>query len=188
VEKIFPDETFLAELKGLSPGFYGRRRIAMGPDNSIYVVDQGHARIVRLSADGHLLAAWGTKGTADGQFDDPTSVAVDPTTNKVYVADPRNRRIQVFDANGKFLEKWSVSEWGQPAGFEDLAIDSKLGRLYASSTHVDNVLVFDLKGTRSNSLTPKPLGKPQGPSALALANQKLYVLDVEGSRVSEIDL
>src|SRR5438046_2950128 len=42
------------------------------------------------------------------------------------------------------LTKWSMPEWGQPVGFEDLAIDSQTGRLYASSTHLDTVLVFDL--------------------------------------------
>ncbi len=72
-----------------------------------------------------VLAVWGSDGNGDGQFNDPTSVTVDPATNKVYVADPINRRIQVFDENGKFLTKWSVPEWGPPAGFEDLAIDSK---------------------------------------------------------------
>ena len=58
-------------------------------------------------------------------------------TNKVYVADPINKRIQIFDENGKFLTKWSVPEWGQPVGFEDLAIDSQTGRLYASSTQYE---------------------------------------------------
>jgi DNA-binding beta-propeller fold protein YncE len=135
-----------------------------------------------------VLATWGTSGNGDGQFNDPTSVAVDPTTNKVFVADPRNKRIQVFDSNGKFLTKWVIPEWGQPAGFEDLATDSNAGRLYASSTHMDAVLVFDLNGTRNGSLTPKPPDKLEGPSALALANRKLYVLNMAGNRVSEIDL
>jgi sugar lactone lactonase YvrE len=187
VEKLSPDGTFLAEWKGPEPGLYGPRRIAIGPDNSLYVVDQGHARIVRLSTDAQALGAWGTKGTGDGQFDDPTSVAVDPTTSKVYVADPRNSRIQVFDSNGKFLQKWSVREWGAEVGFEDLAIDSKAGRLYASSAHMNAVFIFDLNGTRVGSLMPKPPDKLEGPSALALANRKLYVSDMAGNRVSEID-
>jgi DNA-binding beta-propeller fold protein YncE len=135
-----------------------------------------------------VLTVWGDKGTGDGQFDDPTSVAFDSTANKVYVADPRNRRIQVFDSNGKFVTKWSVPEWGQPVGFEDLAIDSKAGRLYASSTHMDSLLVFDLNGTRIGTVMPKPPDKLEGPSALALANRKLYVLNMAGNRVSEIDL
>ena len=131
---------------------------------------------------------WGSDGNGDGEFNDPTSVAVDPATNKVYVADPINKRIQVFDENGKFLTKWSVPEWGEPVGFEDLAIDSQAGRLYASSTHLDAVLVFDLKGTRIGSLTPKPPDKLEGPSALALTDRKLYVLNMAGNRVSVIDL
>jgi DNA-binding beta-propeller fold protein YncE len=188
VQKLAPDGTFVAEWKGPEPGFYGPRRIAIGPDDSIYVVDQGHTRIVKFSPDGKVLSVWGTKGTGDGQFDDPTSVAVDPTANKVYVADPINKRIQVFDSNGKFLTKWSIPEWGRPAAFEDLAIDSKAGRLYASSAHIDAVLIFDLNGTRLGTLTPKAPDRLQGPSALALANRKLYVLNMHGNSVSAIDL
>jgi DNA-binding beta-propeller fold protein YncE len=188
VQKLAPDGTFIAEWKGPEPGFYGPRRIAIGPDDSNYTVDQGHNRIVKFGADGRALAVWGTTGNGDGQFNDPTSVAVDPNNNKVYVADPRNKRIQVFDENGKFVTKWSVPEWGQPVGFEDLVIDPKAGRLYASSNHLDAVLVFDLKGTMIGSLTPKSPDRLDGPSALALTDRKLYVLNMNGNRVSVIDL
>jgi DNA-binding beta-propeller fold protein YncE len=188
VQKLAPDGTFMAEWKGPEPGFYGPRRIAIGADDSIYVVDQGHNRIAKFSPDGHVLASWGTAGNGDGQFNDPTSVTVDPATNKVYVADPRNKRIQVFDSAGKFLTKWSVPEWGPPVGFEDLAIDSQTGRLYASSAHISTVFVFDLNGTKIGTLTPKPPDKLEGPSALALANRKLYVLNMGGNHVSSIDL
>jgi DNA-binding beta-propeller fold protein YncE len=188
VLKLAADGGLIAEWKGPEPGFYGPRRIAIGPDDSIYVVDQGRNRIVKFSPDGEVLTTWGTTGTGDGQFNDHTSVAVDPKTNKVYVADPINRRIQVFDSNGKFLAKWSVPEWGQPVGFEDLAIDSQRGRLYASSAHMPAVLIFDLNGTRIGSLAPKPPEKLEGASALALTDGKLYVLNMAGDRVSAIDL
>ena len=188
VLKLAPDGGLLAEWKGPELGFYGPRRIAIGPDDSIYVVDQGRNRIVKYSSDGQVLATWGGGGRGDGQFNDHTSVTVDPTTNKLYVADPRNSRIQVFDSNGKFLTKWAVPEWGQSAGFEDLVVDSHTGRLYASSAHMPAVLIFDLNGTRLGSLTPKPPDKLEGPSALALMNRKLYVLNMAGNRVSVIDL
>ncbi len=188
VQKLAADGTSIAEWKGPDAGFYGPRRIAIGPDESIYVVDQGRTRIVKFNPDGKVLTAWGTKGNGDAQFDDPTSVAVDPTTNKVYVADPHNKRIQVFDANGKFLTKWEMPEWGRPAGFEDLAIDSKLGRLYASSANINAVFIFDLNGTRIGSVTPKPPDQLEGPSALALTDRKLYVLNMAGNRVIVIDL
>jgi DNA-binding beta-propeller fold protein YncE len=188
VQKMASDGTLVDEWKGPDPGFYGPRRIAIGPDDSIYVVDQGRTRIVKFSPDGRVLATWGTKGNGDGQFDDHTSVAVDPRTNKVYVADPRNKRIQVFDSNGKFLGKWPMPEWQRLYGFEDLAIDSKAGRLYASSANMDAVLVFDLNGNRMGSVRPNRPEKLDGPSALALVDRKLYVLCMLGNHVSQIDL
>ena len=112
VQKLAPDGTFIAEWKGPEPGFYGPRRIAIGPDDSIYVVDQGHNRIAKFSPDGEVLSTWGSNGNGDGQFNDPTSVAVDPATNKVYVADPRNKRIQVFDAEWKICDQMVSARMG----------------------------------------------------------------------------
>src|SRR6184192_2183154 len=89
VQKLAPNGTFIAEW---APGFYGPRRIAIGPDDSLYVVDQGLTRIVKFSPDGRVLTTWGSAGHGDGQFADHTSVAVDPTSNQVYVADPINSR------------------------------------------------------------------------------------------------
>jgi sugar lactone lactonase YvrE len=188
VEKLSADGKLITEWRGPDVGFYGPRRIAIGSDDSVYVVDQGRTRIVKFSPSGQVLTVWGTKGSGDGQFDDPAAVAVDPKTNKVYVADPRNKRIQVFDSDGKFLTKWAVPEWGGPYGFEDLAIDSSNGRLYASSANMNAVLIFDLNGNRIRSLTPKPPDALDGPSALALANGKLFVLNMHGNRVTVIDL
>jgi sugar lactone lactonase YvrE len=188
VQKLAPDGTFLAEWSGPEPGFYGPRDVAIGADDSIYVVDQGHSRIVKFDPNGKVLATWGRKGNGDGEFDDPTSVAVDPTSNKVYVADPRNRRIEVFDTNGKFIAKWLVEEWRAPAGwyFQDLALDSKAGFLYASSG--DQVLVFDLSGNKLRSLMPNPPDKLESASSLVLLKNSLYVLNTFPSRVSRIEL
>jgi DNA-binding beta-propeller fold protein YncE len=106
----------------------------------------------------------------------------------VYVADPVNSRIEVFDSNGKFLSKWSVPEWREALGFEDLAIDPDRSRLYASSAHMNSILIFDLQGNRLGTLTPTPPDKLDGPSALALAKDKLFVLNNGSSRVSVIVL
>ena len=188
VEKLAPDGTVIDEWKGPDPGFYGPRRIAIGPDNSVYVVDQGRTRVVKFGPDGRVLTVWGSKGNGDGQFDDHTSIAVDPKTNKVYVADPINRRIQIFDSNGRFITKWIIPEWGRSHGFEDLVIDSQTNRLYASSANMDSVLIFDLNGNKIGSLAPRPPDRLDGPSALALLGRKLYVLNMRGNRVTVIDL
>ena len=174
VRKLAPDGTFIAEW---APALYGPRKIAIGPDDSIYVVDSGHSRIVKFSPDGQVLASWGSMGSRDGQFRGPNSVGVDSATNKVYVADSENSRIQVFAPDGKFLAKWSVPEWGKSYGYEDLAIDSQRDRLYASSANMDTILVFDLHGNRIGTLTPTPPDRLDEPSGLALAKDKLFVLN-----------
>jgi DNA-binding beta-propeller fold protein YncE len=188
VERLAPNGTVLDDWEGPPPGFYGPRRIAIGPDDSLYIVDQGRTRIVKLNLKGQVLTTWGSGGSGDGQFNDHTSVAVDPATNKVYVADPRNSRIQIFDSNGNFLTKWSIPEWKQPHGFEDLAIDSQRSRLYASSMHMNRILSFNLEGIRLGTLTPQPPDKLDQPSAIALAKDKLLVLDTGSARVSVIPL
>jgi DNA-binding beta-propeller fold protein YncE len=109
----------------------------------------------------------------------------------VYVADPENGRIQIFDINGQFVTSWSVPEWRPIKGawyMQHLVIDPKLRRLYVTSTQTDEVLVFNLNGTRIASLRPKPPDKLEGASALALVNRKLYVLCTFANRVVEIHL
>jgi sugar lactone lactonase YvrE len=185
VLKLAPDGSSIAEW---APALYGPRKIAIGPDDSIYVVDSGRNRIVKFSPNGQVLASWGSEGSGDGQFSGLSSVAIDSANNRVYVADAMNGRIQVFDSDGKFLAKWSVPEWGQSHGYEDLAIDSQTGSLYASSAHVNSILVFDLQGNRVGTFTPTAPDKLEGPSALALSNDKLFVLNAASARVSVIDL
>jgi len=188
VQKLKPDGSFLAEWKGPDPGFYGPRDIAIGPDNSVYVVDEGHTRIVKCDPNGKTLAIWGVKGGDDGQFADPTSVAVDGKHDRVYVADPRNKRIEVFDTNGKFIAKWVVEEWSGPSGwyFQDLAVDSSTELLYASSG--DQVLVFDLAGKKITSVRPVPPERLEGASSLVLLKGSLFVVNTFSARLSRIEL
>ena len=188
VQKLKPDGTFLSELKGPDPGFFGPRDIFIGPDNSILVLDQGNARIVRFDSNGKVAAVWGSRGQEDGQFSEASSVAVDGKNSRVYVADPRNKRIEIFDTNGKFIAKWPVEQW-QATGwyFQALVIDSQAGRLYASSP-TDEILVFDLTGKKIGALRPKPPDKLEGASCLVLVKGKLYVLNTYAGRVSVIEL
>ncbi len=189
IQKLKSDGTFLAEWKGPEPGFYGPRDLSVGPDNSVYVVDQGHARIVKFDSNGKVLAVWGGPGQNDGQFIEPTSVAVDGKNNRVYVSDPRSMRIEVFDTNGKFLSKWLVNEWGGPAGwyFQDLVVDSTAGVLYASSNSTDDVFVFDLNGNRVKSLKPIYPDKVAGAGAMALQQRSLYIINTFPARVTRIE-
>ena len=96
VQKLMPNGTFVAEWKGPELSFYGPSDVSIGNDGAVYVVDEGHARIVKLDTNGTVLAVWGEKGTGDGQFNNPTSVAVDANNDR----DVRRRSIK--SANRSF--------------------------------------------------------------------------------------
>lgn len=70
--------------------------------NSIYIVEQGKNRLVRIDHTGKLIATIGGKGSGDYQFSKP--VDVDATNGlKIFVTDYNNRRVQVFDRRGQYL-------------------------------------------------------------------------------------
>jgi DNA-binding beta-propeller fold protein YncE len=189
VEKYAADGRFLTEWRGPAPGFYGPRDIWVSKDDFLYVVDQGRARVAKLDVNGNTVAVWGSPGTGDGQFNEPTTVTVDTKRDRVYVADPRNRRVQVFDTKGKFVTKWPVPEW-QPDGwsFQDIVVDPETERLYLISPATDEVLVYGANGVKQGVLRPEPPNNLEGASALTLANGKLYVVCAFSDRVETINL
>jgi hypothetical protein len=55
-----------------------------------------------------VLVQWGTKGAGNGQFDEPSGLAVG-TLGEVYVADDKNCRVQVFREDGSYVGQWGRS-------------------------------------------------------------------------------
>ncbi len=113
VMKFSPDGELLLELgvkgkAGTDERHFNRPAdVAFGPQGHVYVADgYGNARVVKLSAQGRYVTAWGKPGTGPGEFNVVHSVAVD-STGKVYASDRENNRIQVFDSGGRLLKIWT---------------------------------------------------------------------------------
>lgn len=77
---------------------------AASPDGRYYVLDAGSAQVQSYAADGSYITSFGSRGSADGQFelgdgfettDFSGSIVVDDD-GFIYVADMGNRRIQKF--------------------------------------------------------------------------------------------
>ncbi|MCC6342799.1 MAG: hypothetical protein IT166_11395 [Bryobacterales bacterium] len=88
--------------------------LAFHPNGDFYVSDgYVNSRIVRYHMDGTYVQDWGKKGAGDGEFDIAHDVAID-SRGRIYAADRNNSRVQIFDADGKFLAKWTDlgSPWG----------------------------------------------------------------------------
>jgi DNA-binding beta-propeller fold protein YncE len=76
--------------------------VAWDAAGNIFVADGlGNSRIAKFDKDGKFVKSWGKKGTANGEFANVRSIAVDAQGN-VYAADGGNQRIQVFDNDGNF--------------------------------------------------------------------------------------
>jgi hypothetical protein len=95
-----------------------------------------------------FLHKWGSFGSGDGQFNAPTSIAVD-WVGLVYVADSGNNRIQVFDGEtGAFLDKWGTYGVGDGQFDQPLAVGCGwCSQVYVADTGNDRVQRFMSDGS-----------------------------------------
>jgi DNA-binding beta-propeller fold protein YncE len=110
--------------------------------NGDYYVSDGYvnSRVVLFGRDGIFKKQWGAKGTADGEFNLVHDVAID-AKRRVYVADRENWRVQVFDADGKFLAKWT--DVGSPWG---LYYAAKENAIYMCDGYTNRIVKLNLDG------------------------------------------
>ena len=180
--------------------------IAVDDAGFVYVVDRDNNRIEKFDSDGDFVLTWGkdvnqaggdvctasdtcqagTSGSADGQFNIPSGLAVDSAGN-VYVADALNDRIQKFSSSGTFIDKWGTH--GSANGQFDLPIDvatDSLGEVYVTDSSNNRVQRFTSTGTflgKWGSAGSAP-GQFQSPSRLAIDSQRnVYVSDTGNDRI-----
>lgn len=137
-----------------------------------------------------FLFEWGEAGNADGQFSEPSGIAIDSSGN-VYVADSLNDRIQKFDNQGAFILKWGIAGGGighfdSPQG---IAIDSS-DRIYVVDRSNNRVQKFDHNG---NFITAwgspgSTNGNFDRPFGVAVdSSDYVYVTDSGNHRVQKFD-
>ena len=100
-----PDGNVLSSWgEGILKGPHG---VTIGPDYSLYRVDDGDQTVRKFTPDGKVLMTIGTPGQAAQfqgglPFNRPTKAALDPKTGGIYVADGYgNSRIHKYSPEGK---------------------------------------------------------------------------------------
>jgi hypothetical protein len=82
--------------------------VAWDSEGNTYITDGYiNSRVAKYDRNGDWVKSWGSKGTGQGQFNTPHSIAID-RQNNVYVGDRGNHRVQVFDTDGNFKRMFSV--------------------------------------------------------------------------------
>lgn len=144
------DSTSKYKFKGIfiSPaqsGFQGRITGIAFAGGNFYCVDTPNHRVLCFDRQGKLQSSFGKRGTAGGEFNFPTHIAVDKEF--IYVTDALNFRCQVFDYTGKFIR--SIGTPGRGGGNfskpKGIAVDSQQ-RIFVADAMFDNVQIFDFQG------------------------------------------
>ena len=87
--------------------------IAIQSNGNYIITDVDRHMVSVHRSDGSLLTQFGTWGSGDYQFNNPSYVALDKD-DKIYVSDNCNNCVKIFDAKGVFLRKFSISSSKQP--------------------------------------------------------------------------
>ena len=136
----YKDELYPVLAEGKEIGSQGMKAITFDSNNNFYVISTNN-KILKYSSIGNFINFYGSNGTEDGRFNQPSAIVVD-ANNYLYVADSGAHLIQKFDPNGNFILSWGSEigegEFDAPAG---LAIDT-LNNFYVVDKNQDTVQKF----------------------------------------------
>lgn len=147
-------------------------------NNSVYIADYNNSRILKYSSNGVLIATWGNRGSANGQFEEITDLTIDRDGN-LLVTDWWNRKVQKFTTSGTWLNSFGSYGSGNGQFIQAWGITSDSnGDIYV----LDEVEVhkFTTNGTwildwGSFATSSKSIGFPEG---IAIdSNGNVYVSD-----------
>ncbi len=135
-----------------------------------------------------FVTAWGSQGSAAGQFNDPTGLAL--SGSELFVSDARNGRIQVFGLGGKFIRSFGKTgdkpgELGRPM---NLAIFGD--EVFVPEYFNDRIQVFDFAGKSKRIIGSSGSGPGEfnAPGGVAIdANGNLYVADFYNHRIEQLN-
>ena len=133
--------------------FWGPRGLAVDAEGRLYVMDTGNDRVVVFDADGNSIAQFGTEGFDRGQLDEPTGIAIDQTSGKVFIADTWNQRIHIFipSVGGTIftpVQTWDIKGWlGESLENKPfIALSPANGHLYVLDPEGPRVIEFTQEG------------------------------------------
>jgi DNA-binding beta-propeller fold protein YncE len=139
-----------------------------------------------------FVKKWGSRGTADGQFQRPHDLDFDPAEKYLYTLDRDGARVQVFDKNGTFIKKWGSYGTGDgqftlPYGVD---VDSQ-GNVWVADRSSARIQKFDSNGNLLLKFGSLGSGEGQFDFPRQVAVDKdvkfVYVADSNNHRIQKFD-
>ncbi len=167
--------------------------IAFAPDGTLLVDDSGNDRIERYSlsagdTQATLVATYGQSGSAVGDLNTPTGIAVAPN-GTIWVADTLNNRIQSMTTSGfwtAYTKPTGSTAFNIPWGVT-VAPD---GNIWVSDTGNNRLVSMDTSGNLIFSVAEAAMGIPAVPDdtviypfGVAFSGDTVYLTDVWNNRV-----
>lgn len=127
--------------------------ITPGPNNDLYLADDGGHAIYQFTLDGKLIMTLGTPGKgaefmSGKPFNQPTKVARDPKNGELYVSDGYgNARIHKYTSDGQYIFSWG--EPGTDPGQFNLphsVVMDREGRVFVADRENLRIQIFDRQG------------------------------------------
>jgi DNA-binding beta-propeller fold protein YncE len=126
--------------------------VSIGPDGSVYCVDNGDHTVKKFTPKGELItelkAGHPAPAMSGDPFCRPCHLAVDKNTGNMFVADGySNARVHKYDPEGRILMSWGESGTG-PGQFNivhNVIVDDD-GFVYIADRENQRVQVFDTDG------------------------------------------
>jgi DNA-binding beta-propeller fold protein YncE len=150
-----------------------------------YVADTGAHDIKVFDDAGALVRTLGSRGTAPGQFNAPTYLALDG--HRIVVSDTLNARVQILSPSGE--PEAVVGERGLYVGNltrpKGVAVDAD-GNVYVAESYYDYILVYDRQGQLLLPIggTGREPGRFFLPGGIwSDAADRIFVADVMNARV-----
>jgi YD repeat-containing protein len=159
---------------------------AVDPHGNVWVADYGANKVDKYTSQGKFLASYGSEGSGNGQYNRPTSVAVNQATEDVYVGDCYNHRIQELGPKGEFIRAFTSTPLNCPGA---IAIDSS-GNVWTVDMAADELEEFSSTGTFLHAYGKKGKGNLQfeDPTGITIANNKIYIADADNNRIQELSM
>jgi DNA-binding beta-propeller fold protein YncE len=158
--------------------------LQVAPDGDVVVTNAGSYRIQTYTPGGSFVRAFGSSGSAPGQFFNPSGTAIQ-NDGTIFVMDAGDGQVEVFDAAGSFVRQFPTPvDFYAGAAFNPAQtilylVDYQAGNIQRVSTTGADMGLLGSFGTG-----PGQFVRPMGIAVDSSGN--LYVADRDNNRVEKL--